>query len=211
MPTLVSDLKIRTQSQIAPGQDEEFFRIAAEADERLLELGKWHWTREKLELTVTDGLVELPEGYKSIVACRLDDVPKNIKWEESEYYDEGQGVIPIDGCRWTIVDQGLIEGVRTYKVTNSEIETVYALVKHAPVAVEDEDSELWCPSIPALKLMMMAIVYEEANELQKAMEYEMTAKKKLSEVEDAYRGIAKEIFKPSQYINLPRRSRTNFP
>lgn len=211
MPTLVSDLKIRTQSQIAPGQDEEFYRIASEADSRLLEMGKWHWTRETLELTVTDRLIELPEGYRSIVACRLDDVPKNIKWQESEFYDEGQGEIPIDGCRYVIVDQGLIEGVRTYKVGSGDIETVYALAKHAPVEIEDEDTELWCPSITALKLMMLAILYEEANELQKAMEYEMTAKKKLIELEDAYRGIAKEIFKPGQYINLPKRSRTNFP
>jgi hypothetical protein len=174
-------------------------------------MGKWHWTREKVELPVVNGYVELPQDYKSIVACRLNDLPKNIKWEESEYYDEGEGVIPIEGCRWSIVDQGLIEGVRTYKVTNPEVTTVFALAKFIPAVVEDEDSELLCPSIPALKLMMLAIVYEEANELQKSMEYEMTAKKKLIEFEDAYRGIAKEIFKPSQYINVPRRSRTNFP
>ncbi len=205
MPTLVSELKTRLQSQIAPGNDTEFYRIASEAYERLIESGKWHWTRERQTLAVTDGIVELPGGYRSIVACRLNEIPKNIKWEESEFYDEGQGEIPIDGCKYLIVDQGLVEGVRTYKITSTEITNVYALLKIKPILLddEDEDLEIACPSISAMKSMMLAIIYEEANELNKSMEFEMMAKKKLKEYEDSYRGIAREIFKPSQYINLP--------
>jgi hypothetical protein len=216
MPLSVPDIKARYQAQIAPGDDTEFYRILSEAEERLLEMGKWHWTREKVEMTVTGGIVELPEGYTAIVACRIDDAPRGVRWEESEYYEQGVGELPIEGCRHRIIDQGLIEGVRTYKVTGENVEKVYALCRLAtsPFYVEGSDeppTEIRCPSLPAIKLMMLSIVYEEANNLEKAMDYEMAARKKLKEQEDAYRGIAKEIFTPSQYMRTPRRGRVNFP
>jgi hypothetical protein len=212
MPLSIPDVKTRYQAQIAPGDDAEFYRILSEADERLIEFGKWHWTREKVEMTVVDGFVELPAGYNAIVGCRLDDAPKGVRWEESEFYEEGVGSIPIEGCRHRIIDQGLIEGVRTYKVTGENVEKVYALCRFSSNGAYDEESdETRCPSMAAIKLMMLSIVYEEANNLEKAMDYEMAARKKLKEHDDAYRGIAKEIFTPSQYIRLPRRSRTNLP
>lgn len=212
MALSIPEIKTRYQAQIAPGDDDEFYRILSEADERLIEMGKWHWTREKIQMTVVDGFVELPEGYKAIVGCRLDDAPRGVRWEESEYYEEGTGEIPIEGCRHRIVDQGLIEGVRTYKVTGEEVETVYALCRFTSNgSYDDESTETICPSGTAIKLMMLAIIYEEANNLEKAMDYEMAARKKLKEHDDAYRGIAKEIFKPSQYMRTPRRSRTNLP
>jgi hypothetical protein len=216
MPLSVPDIKTRYQAQIAPGDDEEFYRILSEAEERLLEMGKWHWTRGKVVMTVVDGIVELPEAYSAIVGCRLDDVPRGVRWEESEYYEKGTGEIPIEGCRHRIVDQGLIEGVRTYKVTGQDIETVYALCRFATSTfyIEGSDTpptEIRCPSLPAIKLMMLSIVYEEANNLEKAMEYEMAARKKLKENDDAYRGIAKEIFTPTQYVRVPHRLRSNFP
>ncbi len=213
MPLEITDVKDRYQAQIAPGDDESFYRILTEADERLVEMGKWHWTRTKVVMDVTDGLVTLPEGFKAIVGCRLDDVPIGVRWEESEYYEEGTGEIPITGCRHKIVDQGLDEdGTRTYKVTGENIEKVYALCRYASKGLYNEEEEtIFCPSLPAIKLMMLSIVYEEANNLEKAMEYEAAARKKLTENENAYRGIAKEIFSPTQYMRLPRKGRTNIP
>lgn len=212
MPLSIPDVKTRYQAQIAPGDDDEFYRILAEADERLIEMGKWHWTREKVEMAVADGIVELPEGYNAIVGCRLNDMPRGVRWEESEYYEKGEGELPIEGCKHRIVDQGLIEGVRTYKVTGENITTVYALCRLSSNGTYDEDSETTlCPSMAAIKLMMLSIVYEEANNLEKATDYEMAARKKLKEHDDSYRGIAKEIFTPSQFIRTPARVRTNFP
>jgi len=218
MPLEIIDVKTRYQAQIAPADDDSFYRILAEADERLIEMGKWHWTREKAEFVVTDGLITLPSTYKAIVGCRLDDAPKGIRWEESEFYEDGTGEIPIDGCRHKIIDQGLINGVRTYKITGENIEKVYALCRFSSRGhiyeysdANDDGGTILCPSMAAIKLMMLSIVYEEANNLEKAMEYEMAARKKLREHDDAYRGIAKEIFKPTQYARTPRRGRVNFP
>lgn len=213
MPLSATSLKTRFQAQIAPGNDDEFYRILTEADERLLEGSKGHWTREKVVLTPdSNQLVVLDEVHSAIVACRLDDVPKGVRWEESEYYEEGVGELPIDGCRSKIVDQGLIDGVRTYKVCDENIESVYALVKFAPACeIGDGEDQLICPSKTALKLMMLSIIYEEANDLDRAMQFEMAAKKKLKDLEDSYRGIAKEIFTPSQYARIPRRARINLP
>jgi hypothetical protein len=216
MPLSIPDVKLRYQAQVAPGDDDEFYRILSEADERLLEMSKGYWTREKVEMTVVNNIVELPELYSAIVGCRLDDVPMGVRWEESEYYEQGVGELPIEGCRNRIVDQGLIEGVRTYKVTGEDIETVFALCRFAPnsfhvTGSDDPPEQIFCPSMAAIKLMMLSIVYEEANNLEKAMDYEMASRKKLKEHDDSYRGIAKEIFNPTQYMRTPRRGRTNFP
>lgn len=206
-------LKNRYQDQIAPGDDASFFRILTEADERLLESGKWFWTRDKLEFTPDgDQLVFLDPAYSAIVACRLDNLPRGVRWEESEYYEEGTGEIPITGCQSKIVDQGLVAGVRTYKVADENVETVFTLCKLAPIPLIDDDAdEVLCPSIVALKMMMLAIIYEEANDLTRSMEFELSARKKAKENDDSYRGLAKEVFKPTQYPRLPRNRRSNFP
>jgi|TARA_R110002167_G_scaffold31945_1_gene104300 hypothetical protein len=214
MPLTVANLQNRFQSQIAPGDDTEFYRILSEADERLLESGRWHWTREKLELTVdtVTQYVELPDGYSAIVACRLDEVPIGVRWEESEYYEEGVGEIPIDGCRYRIVDQGVIDGARTFKVVGENIETVFVLAKiESAGEIDDPSDELICPSATALKLMCLGIVYEEANDIDRSQAYEGNSLRKLKDYEDSYRGIAREIFSPTQYNKLPRRARVNIP
>ena len=52
----VTTLKLKLMAQIAPGNDEEFLRLLQEADDRLLEFGRWKWTRNRIMLTVVEGL-----------------------------------------------------------------------------------------------------------------------------------------------------------
>jgi len=140
----------------------------------------------------------------------LDNLPRNVRWQESEYYTEGKGELPIEGCQARIVDKGMISDIRTYQITDPEIETVTTLCKFSRLAdIGSGEDEALCPDMPALKLMMLSIIYEEANETIKSTEYESLAMKKLEEAEDAYRGIAREIFTASQYVLVPRKSRTN--
>lgn len=110
MPLTALHLESRLLSQIAPGNPEEFYRLLTEADERLLNSGKWRWTRERVVLPVDNGIVRLPDGYESIVAARLNGIGKNVGWEEREYLEDESSCMCIQGCSAQIQDKGLFNG-----------------------------------------------------------------------------------------------------
>ena len=78
----VDALMSQFQAQIAPGDDDEFLRLLTEADLRLLEFGRWRWTRGRLDLSPASGVVTLPADYAAILAARVDTVPIDIEDEE---------------------------------------------------------------------------------------------------------------------------------
>lgn len=228
MPLTVLSLKHRYQDLVAPGNDAEFERLLLEADERLLASGRWHWTREPQVLTPDDdGLIALPSQYESIVGCRVGDVPQGVVWQETEYLEGGPGEITIDGCTARLIDQGwsdatddqstsdeeddVITRTRTYKVSDASVSEVSALCRFAALTEYDNDYvAVLCPSAPALKQMMLSIVYEEGNATDKSLEYRQLALNTCNEHEKAYRGLANEIFKPLMFQPVRYRSRRNF-
>lgn len=228
MPLSVHSLKQRYQDLVAPGNDQEFERLLLEADERLLASGRWHWTREPSVLTPdVDGLITLPAQYESIVGCRVGEVPQGVVWQETEYLEGGPGEITIEGCTARLVDQGwsdstadqstsdesddVITRTRTYKVSDASIDEVTALCRFAAIVEYGSDYvAVLCPSAPSLKQMMLSIIYEEANDTTKSLEYRQLAINTCSEHEKAYRGLANEIFKPLMFQPVRYRSRRNF-
>lgn len=230
MPLTVHSLKQRYQDVVAPGSDAEFGRLLLEADERLLASGRWHWTRRPLVLTPIDSLIELPYGYESIVGCRVGDVPQGVVWQETEYLEGGPGEIEIEnfgGSGARLIDQGwsdetfdesnsdesddIIIRTRTYKVSDEGITEVTALCRFS--AIEEYASDyvaVLCPSGPALKQMMLSIVYEESNNTARSLEYRQLAINTCAEHEKAYRGLANEVYKPLWFQPVRYRSRRNF-
>lgn len=214
MPTDVASLQSRYQALLAPGNNAEFFRLLNEADERLLFSGRWHWVREPLVLAVTDSMIELSASYHSIVGARINGKGVGVNWQESEWFEGGPGeFIPIDGASMFLVDQGLVAGVRTYKLTssNEDITEVEVLARFKPGTINSADDSARCPLPSALKQMMYSVVYEESNDTKLSEEYRSKALRELAEHEAAHRGIAKRIFKPSMSRPVRRRSRSNFP
>lgn len=213
MQFTASELYERFGSKISPGNQDEFHRLLAEAEERLLMTSRAKWTRKKETLTITDNEVVLPSDYSSILAARINGIGKSITWEEAEYLEDGRNSISIDGTCWEIVDQGTrdVDGVseRYYKITGSGMDEVEVIAKYSPRKEIDDETVMFCPSSVALKQMMLAILYEEQNDVQKSLEYRQLAKTTLSEEEDAYRGIAKSIFKSGLFGNT-RKGRRNF-
>ena len=234
MAPTVLVLKERYQNRLAPGDCAEFDRLLLEADERLLSAGRWHWTREPVLLEVDDeGIVELPVQYESIVGCRLGSIPQGVVWQETEFMEGGPGELEVGGCNARLVDQGvtLVDSgelpanplvdfdacpefvhVRRYKLTDATIEDIAALCRFASKCrfTSDLDSPI-CPVPAALKQMMLSIIYEEANDTTKSVEYRQLALNTIQEHEKAYRGLANEIFKPLQFQPVRHRSRRNFP
>ena len=112
----------------------------------------------------------------------------------------------------TNLSGGVQNDVRTYRLSrvSDDLTEVEVLARYDSSSITAADSLTRCPHHGALKLMMMAIVYENASEESKAENYRAMAQRELDKHEAAYRGIAKRIYKPSLTQPLPRRSRTGF-
>ena len=203
MPT-VTFLKERLQAQIAPSNDYDFLRLLTEADMRLLEYGRWRWTRKSTTLSHTDGIITLPSAYSSILGARVGKEPVDIRAEEFEYVPGGAGEVDLGVGSSRLIDQGVNDdGERQYKVTGhlDDTDIISAIVMYAPVTLTDPDipdsslpddatTNTLCPSVTSLKLMMLAIIYEEASDLGNARSYTADALKGLDNKEQNQRGNA---------------------
>lgn len=306
MPLTVSSLQTKLLDIIAPGDSTRFLRLLQEADDRLLEFGRWNWTRSRATITPVNGLIQLPEQFSAIIGARLGSLPRPIHTEEFEFVPDGIGEVPVTGCigvglidqgyltvpgtdmfldfayasfssyegpliptapndgrpawssdgaleigetgfwarcyynsesggvgQWllSLYDDGLFQNVwtitttelspygltwvpalgfygaltttpsdsttaRTYKLggefpTN---ETVTALVRFAPSILATGTDMTRCPDYAALKLMMLAINFEEENDIERSRSYVATALRSLDNKEKSHRSGAKHTF-----------------
>ena len=204
---IVQSLQDMFQVQSAPGDDLEFLRLVTEADLRLLEMGRWRWTRGRVTLTPVSSLVTLPADYASILAARLDAYPLDIRDEEYEFVPDGIGEVEVGGAGGVrLIDQGLDgSGGRVYKLTGVTDDTklVYALCHYAPYTLYfseelpaspalTESTTTRCPSAGALKLMCLGIIFEEAHDMGSSAHYVATAIRNLNDRGQARRGGAKQ-------------------
>lgn len=211
MPITALVLESRLLRDIAPGNVERFYEVLSEADEKLLEAGKWSWTRRPLDLTPTNGIVSLPGGYTSIVGCKVGSMAKGVLWQEIEFLEHGPGVIPVEGCSGQLLDIGVIEGVRQYRCTGSDPQDIVVLARYAPSEITGPFSIPRCQSFSAIKNAMLSLIYEGASDPERGRMYFQMALETLSNQEVAYRGSAKKVFDPKIYGPPRRRTSTNFP
>ena len=174
---------------------------------RLLEFGRWKWTRGRVDLTPASGIVTLPLNFASILAARSDELPIGIEEEEYEFNPNGPGEIKVDGGRLVrLIDQGL-DGTdqRIYKVVGESTDddyTIHTLAMYSPftlyytvnlpgspTVVESDQTRV--PTAGALKLMMLGIIFEEAHDLGASSHYVATALKNLDNQGQNKRGGAR--------------------
>ena len=205
MPT-VTFLKEKLQDRIAPGDDVAFLRLLTEADMRLLEYGRWRWTRKSTTLSHEDGIITLPVAYSSILGARVGKEPVDIRAEEFEYVPGGVGEVDLGVGSSRLIDQGVNdEGFRQYKVTGhlDDTDIISAMVMFAPVTLYDPDipdsslpedatTNTLCPDVTALKLTMLGIIFEEASDRGNAWGYISDAIKTLDNKEQNQRGNARQ-------------------
>lgn len=203
MPT-VSALKNMFMAQIAPGDPAEFLRILTESDMRLLEQGRWLWTRGVDTLTPVDGFVTLPARFASILGARVDKYAVPIDATEFEFTPGGRGEVDLGVGTSRLIDQGINDdGFRFYKVAGhlDDDDVVTALMHYAPVTLMDPDIadssvpddatvNTRCPDATALKLMMLGILMEEAMDHGNARSYIADALRSLDNKEQSQRGNA---------------------
>jgi hypothetical protein len=138
-----------------PVDDAKFLRLLQQADTRLLELGRWRWTRDRITLTITtdandDLIVTLSPEYVSILAVQLDGSGGDIRDEDFEFVVGGVGYVQsadgavqlIDNGYLDVTDGNTTERRRVYKVTggaNAVGDALVALAQFAPVVLYDPD------------------------------------------------------------------------
>ena len=173
---------------------------------RLLEFGRWRWTRKVTTLPHTDGIITLPTTYSSILGARVGKAPVDIRAEEFEFVPGGIGEVDLGVGSSRLIDQGVNDdGERQYKVTGylEDSDVITAMVMYAPVTLYDPDvpdstlpddvtANTLCPDTTALKLMMLGIIYEEASDLGNARSYISDALKGLDNKEQNQRGNARQ-------------------
>lgn len=207
MPTVLQ-IKTMYQALLAPGDNARMLRLINEADIRLLEFGRWNWTRAKISMTpyVESDMkfVSLPVAYTAILGARLGSYAQMVRGEEFEFAPDGNGEVKITGCRSGsgLIDQGYqtknfgsgVETRRVYKVTGKFEPTdgVTALVRKAPVTVVADGNSTVCPDFAALKLMMYAINFEEENDIERSRSYISDALRALDNKEKSFRAGAKQ-------------------
>ena len=309
MPLTAQLLESKLIDEIAPGNPELFYQRLSEADELLLYAGKWRWVRKAMLLLPENGVIVLPDGYESIVGARLGSQARGVAWEETEFFEDGPGLIPIQNGSGRLVDQGLLSiadgkilfnltefdfdatmlpslmiggfpswssngksaipqsdqwarifldagswtfelyedggiiakftaataggltpiglefepdtpGIgeleieasmslkRCYKVTEALTEEVTVLARYEASQITLPTDIPRCPSFSALKRAMLSLIYESNGDLAQSVNYFQAAKIALDEQEAAYRGSAKQVFKPAMFG--PLRRHTNF-
>lgn len=139
---------------MAPGDDATFLRLLQEADDRLLEMGRWRWTRNRITLTVVeaangDSVVTLAPNYIAIIGVNNLNGGGDIKSEDFEFAQGGMGNVSSSDGSVALIDNGYLdvtdgattERRRVYKVTgNVELGTqIVALAHYAPAALYDPD------------------------------------------------------------------------
>lgn len=216
MPLTALNLEAGLIDRLAPNDTEEFYRLLTEADERLLNAGRWAWTRTVLNLLVVEGKLIIPITYRGICGCKVGSTASGVLWQEIDYLPEGPGPIPVQGCRGAaFTDAGYqnVDGteVRVYTTSHADLTEVVVLARFSPLEVTEPSHIPRCQSFAALKLAMMSIIYENKNDIDRSQGYFGMALDVLDKQEAAYRGTAKQIFTPGQFQPLRRRSRTNFP
>ena len=198
MPT-VSDCSDAFQAQVAPGDDAEFLRILQEADTRLLEMGRWQWCKTVATLTDTDGIITLASDYASILGLQINNWPTDIHSQEWEFTPDGIGNIEVGEGGTLLIDQGLVSGSRTYKVTGYLDPTwaLNALLLYAPKALTLDSDTTRCDNLYALKLASIAVSMEENNSMADASNYFQRAVDILENRGQNQRGSARQTMSMS--------------
>lgn len=160
-------------------------RMIQDAQEQFMIEGKWVGTTQR-EYNIpvnSDGTIDLPDGYVSILAASIEGVPVDV---ESEYYEYNPGGWGLNGnpkltandCNsnvrsgsysWRLVDQGTVEGTRQYllrwKCPDQTCPTVmHAVLRRKFSRVTDPEAQLQVPLFPANKTMLESFLAIDAKD-----------------------------------------------
>ena len=183
----LAEIKPHLLNCVSPPNDDEdrdskWLRYFNQAAERIYNSGSWKGTVRTITETVgSDGFLELPTTYESVLAVRDDSGnPFELFAESLEWRLDGPGGIgPIGsefGPAWGLIDRGDgTAAARRYRVPISlaePLEEIQLRVKlAAPQYTFDDTIAIHPPNIGAWKMALLAILYEEENDMERSDTY----------------------------------------
>ena len=166
------------------GEDREakWLRYFNQAAERIYNSGKWKGTVRTIEATVgSDGFLELPVAYEAVIAVRNENgAPYELFAESLEWRIDGPGGIGPVGSEFGpalgLIDRGDgTAAARRYRVPTilaEPLEQIQLRVKLAtPVFTFDDEANVYPPNIGAWKMAMLALLYEDENDMERSDSY----------------------------------------
>lgn len=163
--------------------------------ERFHNNGQWKGMVVEDELTVTDGIVSLPAGFQSLLGIRIDGWPQDLVTQYYEFNTTGPGkFIDCGSARGMVVDLGETSaGIKRYRLNYVAPDEVVGLMQRRFVLLENEDDVVIPNNIGALKKGLMALNYEDQNDLERSEEYWQGAMNLLNNETEAQRGAARRL------------------
>lgn len=163
-------------------RDAKWTRYFNQAAERIYNSGKWKGTVRTISVQVgSDGFIELPTTYETVLAVRNDHgTPFELFAESIEWRIDGPGGIgPVgseNGPAWGLIDRGDgTAAARRYRVPVSladPLEEIQLRVKlAAPTFSFDDEAAVHPPNIGAWKMAMLALLYEDENDMERSDAY----------------------------------------
>lgn len=199
MSLTVEDLRER-YLELVSRDESHFFRLLNEAEARLQETARWNWCKQRADIPVEDGHIYLdPTVHAALLGVVLDDGARVIRPAEIEFTpgssyvasagQPGHGHLVDCGLYKTVQEDDTILVRRKYKVADLvNGETADCLLHLAHTTLNHIGDFTLCPSARALKLAMLAVGYEEQDDVERAKQYWADAYAALNEQEVTQRG-----------------------
>ena len=196
----VNILMARYMDLVSPGEESKFMRVLNEAESRLQESARWHWSKVEVDLPVQSRVVYLdPTIYAALLGVLVDGTGRVIRPRDVEF-TPNQGYRHSDSeVEGYLIDDGLVSVddvmQRKYRIVDNvaDGDTVTCLVLLAHRELGHMDDLTTCPSARALKLAMYAVNYEEVNDLERAQACWSQAYAALDEDERTKRGGSRSV------------------
>lgn len=164
--------------------------------ERFHNNGQWKGMIAEEELTVASGVVSLPIGFQSLLGIRIDGWPQEIVSQHYDFNTQGPGkFLDCAGSGGLIVDLGddATTGRKKYRLNYEAPDEVIGLMQRRFVLLANEDDDVVPSNIGALKNGLMALNYEDQNDLERAAAYWTQAMNLLNNETEAARGAARRL------------------
>jgi len=165
--------------------------------ERFHNNGQWEGMVEQAELTVEDGHAILPVGFQSLLGIRVDGVPQQVVTKYYDFMPTGsRNFLDINLCHQSgiIVEAPNAEdGRRRYRIGYTPSGNVIGLMQRGYVRVANPDDPVVPSNLGALKAGLMALNFEDKNDMERATQYWQQAMGFLNAEMQTKRGAAQYI------------------
>jgi len=175
----------------------EFLASLNQVRRRFFDSGKWNGLELEVDVVPVSEIVILPASCEAVLGAQFDGRPVTVFSRYLEFLPGGPGEITApQGGAAALIDQG----DRTYKIMGaSGVVSVHLVCKRRFADLTADGDTVLPDNVGAIKLGLMGLAYEDANDLDRSVSYFGQALALLdNEVEEA-QGAARHVLQTSPH------------